>query len=220
MRTRLLLAGALALSGCHGTTPPINGSPERGISAVLIGGKITLPTGPTRNGKMWIDLEGEEERGRDTIPEIYRLIVRPQQALMYQVEPGLYHFAPARTMIGTSSPYVSVKIEGRTYRVPFPKDILRRAAIDVKPAKIVSLGILEASLEKALPGRKPVLRVKLNDSVQARRDLVQDMIHNMMDPNTPSPVRESAVDWTRALDQTLGELTAESVRPAPFRKGP
>jgi len=28
------------------------------------------------------------------------------------------------------------------------------------------------------------------------------------------------VDWTRALDQTLEELAAESARPAPYRPGP
>lgn len=216
----LLAAGAFAAAGCEGTTPPINGSPERGISAVVIGGKIVLPTGETRSGKMWIDLEAEENKDERAAPEIYRLIARPQRTLMYQVEPGVYHYAPARSVFGFSEATLSVKTEGHTFHVPFPRDILRRPAIKIRPAKIVALGVLEATLTPAMPGRKQAMKVRLDDTVATRRKIVQDLIHDMMDPNTPAPVRESAVAWTGALDQTLEDLAAEAVRAAPYKAGP
>ncbi len=218
--TGALAAGFLGLSACQGTTPPINGAPEQGISAVVLGGKITLPSGETSNGKLWIDFEGEEGKNDATVPEVYRLVARPQQPLLYRVEPGTYHYAPPRGVFGGTEAYFTVTAEGRSFRVPFPRDILRRAPIRVRSTKIVSLGVLEATFTPALPGRQPTLRVRLDDSVGTRRKLIEELIHAMMDPNAAPAVRESTVDWTRALDQTLEELAAESARPAPYRPGP
>jgi hypothetical protein len=214
------LAAPAALSGCMGTSPDTYGSPDRGISAVVIGGKIVLPSGETSSGKMWLDFEGENPKDDRVSPELYRLTVRPQQSLLYQVEPGTYHYAPARSVFGFTEPTLTVKAAGHTYHAAFPRDILRRFPIVVKPTKIVSLGVLEAVLSPALPGRQPTLKVRLDDSVATRRKIIQDLIHNMMDPNTPTPMRESAVAWTRALDQTLEDLTSEALRAAPYKPGP
>ena len=42
----------LALAGCSGTAPRLNGLPEQGMSAVIIGGRFILPTGETKNGRI------------------------------------------------------------------------------------------------------------------------------------------------------------------------
>lgn len=196
------------LSGCMGTVPTLNGEPEQGISSVIIGGRVITPLGETRSAKLWINLE--TDGGRDA--EVYRLPVRPQEALLYQVEPGVYHVAPTRNLLGWSQPVLKITVEGRAYKVPFPRELLRKGSLDIKPTKIVPIGVLDVVVEKALPGRPPIVRMSLDDSVDARRGLVQQLIRAMMDPNAPADMRRSAIAWTRALDQTLVEVLAEPPR--------
>lgn len=202
------LLALLLLSGCRGTVPSLNGEPEQGIASVIIGGRIVTSAGETASGKMWLNLE--TDGGRDA--EVYRLPIRPQQALLYQVEPGVYHIAPTRSVFGLSQANLTVKVEGHTYKVPFPRELLRKGAIQIKPTKIVPLGVLVAEVQKPLPGRRPVVKLRLDDGVPARRGLVQTLIRAMMDPNAPNAQRMSAIAWTRALDQTLIEVLAEPER--------
>lgn len=213
MRNSLALAAAAALgaglAGCRGTIPELHGTPEAGISSVVIGGRIVLPTGETSSGRLHLNLE-MEGGGREA--EVYRLPVVPQRSLLYQVEPGVYRLAPTRNLLGFHQARLKVRIEGHTYRVPFPKEILRKPVVDIKPAKIVSLGVLEARVTSTGPGKPPLVRVRLDDSVEARRLIVQDLIRNMMDPRASRDLRESAISWTRALDQTLNELLSERQR--------
>ncbi len=217
MRSALILAAAaLALAGCRGTVPTLNGDPEQGISSVIIGGRIVTSSGETRSGRMWLDLE--TDGGREA--EIYRLPIKPQQALLYQVEPGTYHVAPTRNLFGFSQSLLKVRVEGHTYRVPFPRELLRKGAIVVKPTKIVPLGVLVAEVQQPLPGRRPVVQLRLDDSVAARRDLVQTLIRAMMDPNAPADMRMSAISWTRALDQTLVDVLAEPEREPLYKTAP
>lgn len=219
MKTLGLLApalGALLLCSCRGTVPNVDGNPEEGISSIVIGGRIVTSSGETASGKMWINFEtdGGEQA------QIYRLPVRPQQALLYQVEPGVYHIAPTRNLFGFAQPTLTVKALGRTFRVPFPRDLLRKSDIEVKPTKIVPLGILEAVVETPLPGRPATMRMRLDDSMEARRDLLQSLIHAMMDPNAPTSVRMSAISWTRALDQSLVDVLAEPQRAPLYKAAP
>jgi len=51
--------------------------------------------------------------------------------------------------------------------------------------------------------------VRLDDSTQARRNVVQSTIRDMMDPRKSTEVRESSIAWSRALQNSLMELLAE-----------
>jgi len=202
----LALVGALA--ACRGTVPERNGQPERDISAILIGGRMILPSGETRNGIAYVDLETDGgERA-----EVYRLPVRGGENVLYLVEPGTYRLAPTRSLFGFYQPQMKVVIEGRAYRVPFPREILRLDPYKIQPKKIVTLGVLEARVLPALPGRRPELRVRLDDSVAARRKVVQDMVREMMDPARPLDARDSAIAWSRALQNSLLDILSEEDR--------
>ena len=58
MRATLPLTLGLALAGCSGTAPRLNGLPEQGMSAVIIGGRFILPTGETKTATL------HQHRGR------------------------------------------------------------------------------------------------------------------------------------------------------------
>lgn len=205
MRRPLLAACVLALAACRGSVPERNAPPEQAISAILIGCKTILPSGETRNGRIVANFESEG--GRQA--EVYRLPLKGGENYLYLIEPGTYRLAPTRSIFGFYQPTMKVVIEGRAYVLPFPRDLLRQHAYEIKPGKITAMGSLEATVMPALPGQKPTIRVRLDDSTQARRDVVQNTIRDMMDPRKPSEVRESSIAWSRALQNSLMELLAE-----------
>ncbi|MCM2304679.1 MAG: hypothetical protein NDJ72_08245 [Elusimicrobia bacterium] len=205
MKRAALLAGILLAAACRGTVPERNAPPEQAISAILIGCKTVLPSGETRNGRIVVNFESEG--GRQA--EVYRLPVKSGENYLYLIEPGTYRIAPTRSIFGFYQPIMNVVIEGRTYSLPFPRDLLRQHAYEIKPGKITSMGSLEATVMPALPGQKPTIRVRLDDSPQARRNVVQSTIRDMMDPRKSTDVRESALAWSRALQISLMDLLAE-----------
>jgi hypothetical protein len=205
MKRAALLAAALGLAACRGTVPDRDARPEQAISAVVIGARLILPSGETRNGYTAVNFETD---GGDRA-EVYRLPVEGGDNALYLIEPGTYRFAPTRSIFGFYQPIMTVVIEGRTYRLPFPRDIQRLDAYTIKPTKILALGIVEARVLPALPGRKPEIRVRLDDSVMARRKIVQDMVHEMMDPTRSLDARENAISWSRALQNSLQDILSE-----------
>lgn len=206
MTMRLLISAAvLLLAACRGTVPERNAPPEQAISAILIGCKTVLPSGETRNGRIVTNFESEG--GRQA--EVYRLPLSGGENYLFLIEPGTYRIAPTRSMFGFYQPTMRVVIEGRTYSLPYPRDLLRQHAYEIKPGKITPMGSLEAVVMPALPGQKPTIRVRLDDSTQARRNVVQSAIRDMMDPRKPLEVRESSIAWSRALQNSLMELLAE-----------
>lgn len=214
MRTAFILAClAAGFGACRGSVPPREGRPEPGKSAVLIGGRLILPSGQSYTGSLAINLEGEGTR----LVETYRLPVSLKRTLLYQIEPGLYRLRPTRSIWGGHQPELRVEIEGVEYRVPFPREIMRKDAIEVKHGKAVAIGVLEARLSPALPGQESSVKVRLDDSVEARRDMVEKLIREMMDPQTPTAVREHAISWSRALERALIELAAETERPKLYK---
>lgn len=216
MRNAVFAAAlSLACLACRGTAPGVNGRPEDGVASVIIAGKIILPDGEAKSGGITINLEGDGE-GADS----YRLKVLPRQAQLFQVEPGTYRLSPTRSLLGTHQASLKIRIEGRTYRVPFPREILRANAVTIKPRKIAALGVLEARLSKALPGRPARIDLRLDDSVDARRNLVEGLIRSMMDPDVSVEKRENAISWIRALDQSLLDLLSESERKPLYKLAP
>lgn len=213
---RVLPLALLALAGCSGTVPERNAPPEQAISAIMLGCKLVLPSGETRNGSLALNFESEG--GRQA--EVYRVPLKGGENYLYLVEPGVYRLTPTRSVFGFYQKDMKVVIEGRTYRLPFPREILRQHAYDIKPSKIVSLGIVEAKVQNALPGQAAQIRVRLDDSVQARRNVVQSTIRDMMDPRRASDVRESAIAWTRALQNSLMDLLAEEEQRQTYKPAP
>jgi hypothetical protein len=205
MKRPLLLAGILLAAACRGSVPDRNAPPEQAISAILIDCKTILPSGETRNGRIIVNFESEG--GRQA--EVYRLPLSGGENYLYLIEPGTYRIAPTRSIFGFYQPNMKVVIEGRSYTLPFPRDLLRQHAYEIKPGKITALGSLEAKVMPALPGQKPTIRVRLDDSPQARRNVVQSSIRDMMDPRKSTEVRESTIAWSRALQNNLMELLAE-----------
>ncbi|MFI5347150.1 MAG: hypothetical protein ACHQ51_12325 [Elusimicrobiota bacterium] len=213
MKLALLAAALLLLPGCRGTVPPRDAPPEQSIAAILIGGRMILPTGESRNAYTVVNFESEGgEAG-----EVYRLPIKGGENALYLVEPGTYRILPTRSLIGYYQEMMKVVIEGRTYRLPFPRELLRLEPYKVKASKIVTLGVVEARVLPALPGRKPEIRVRLDDSAATRRAVVQDMIREMMDPNRPIDARQSAISWSRALQNSLLDILSEQEK-APMYK--
>jgi hypothetical protein len=205
MKKAILVAAALGLAACSGTVPERDAPPEQAISAIVIGARMILPSGETRNGYTAVNFE----TGGGSRAEVYRLPVQGGENFLYLIEPGTYRLAPTRSIFGFYQPTMTVVIEGRRYRLPFPRDIQRLDAYTIKPSKILAMGIIEARVLPALPGRPPEVRVRLDDSVLARRKVVQDTIRNMMDPTRTLDSRESAISWSRGLQNSLQDILAE-----------
>lgn len=203
---RFLPLALLLLGACSGTAPRLQGLPEQGISAVIIAGRLTLPAGSAKSGRLFINLEGTDGG------EVYRLPVAQGLSLLYQVEPGLYRVSPTRSFFGRHQENLAVRIEGKTYSAPFPREILRKSTLDIKPRKVLAIGIVEATVTEGLGGQPPTVRLRLDDGVDARRKLVQDVVRDMMDPAAPPEARESAIAWSRALQNSLLEVLAETER--------
>ncbi len=216
MKRASLLAAALALAACRGTVPDRDAPPEQSISAIVIGCRMILPSGETRRGRTAVNFETDG----GSRAEVYRLPVSGGENFLYLIEPGTYRLAPTRSFFGFYQPVMKVVIEGRTYKLPFPRELLRLDAFTIKPSKILALGVLEARVLPALPGRRPEIRVRLDDSVAARRSVVQDMIHEMMDPTRGLETRESAISWSRGLQNSLLDILAENDRRPMFKPAP
>jgi len=213
MKTALLLASALALAACRGTVPPRDAPPEQSIAAILIGGRMILPSGESRSASTFVNFESEGgEAG-----EVYRLPIKAGRNFLYLVEPGTYRILPTRSLIGYYQDTMKVVIEGRTYRLPFPRELLRLDPYKVKSSKIVTVGVIEVRVMPALPGRKPEVRVRLDDSVATRRAIVQDMIREMMDPTRGLDARASAISWSRALQNSLLDILSEQQKPLTYK---
>jgi hypothetical protein len=216
MKKASLLAATLALAACRGTVPDRDAAPEQSISAIVIGGRMVLPSGETRHGATFVNFESDG----GARAEVYRLPISGGEDSLYLIEPGTYRLAPTRSFLGFYQPTMKVVIEGRTYKLPFPREILRLDAYTIKPSKILALGVLEAKVLPALPGRKPEIQVRLDDSVAARRKVVQELIHLMMDPAQTLDTRESAVSWSRALQNSLMEILSEEDRRPLYKPAP
>jgi len=215
----LLVCGAAALlsAGCSGSMPLRSGRPEEGIAAVILGARFTTPAGETQSGVLYVNLEGEEGR----LAEVYRVPILPHQTLLYQIEPDIYRLSVTRSWLGFPQPTLKVRIAGRTYRMPFPREVLRKAPLNIKGKKVFPIGVFEVQLQQALPGQTPQVKISIDDSIPTRRQLVQDIIHQMMDPNVHPDDRERAIAWSRALQNALLDILAEAeTERAPLFKTP
>src|SRR5689334_3913449 len=111
MKRLIPLVVAAAVGACSGTVPDRNAPPEQAISAVLVGLRLVLPTGETRNGRTTINFESEG--GRQA--EVYKLPLSGEESALYLVEPGVYRLAPTRSLFGSFQQQMRVIIEDREY---------------------------------------------------------------------------------------------------------
>ncbi len=190
------------LAACRGTRPVRFGESKFGFSSLIVRGRIVTPTGEITTGKMSLNLESDEA-------ERYRVPFEPGRTVVWRIEPDLYRVHPTRNIFGSVQRDLSVQIAGRNFRVPFPRHILRKEELDVKPTWMVPIGILEAKLFPIQKGKPPKIIVTLDDSVATRRKLIQEVIDMMVDPTVPIKIRSSAISWTRALQNALLEMLGE-----------
>jgi hypothetical protein len=201
-----------ALAGCRGVAPVYFGEAIPNVSAVLTRARITLPTGETKEGGLTLNLESQDDR--------YRLPFLAKRTSLLRVEPGIYRIVPPRSLFGSVLPQLSVRVEGKTYWTQFPREMLRIETVEVKPARIVALGVLEIKLLPASRKETQKMVIHFDRGVETRRKLVQDVISSMMDPKAPPEARESAVTWTRALEQALAKLQAEAQEGPAIKRAP
>jgi len=202
MGRAVVLSSLLLACGCRGTMPEHFGEARLGFGAVLIRGRFILPTGEDRRG--WVTLNLESETG-----ERYRLRFQAGETSLLMVEPDLYRLHPARNPFGFVKNTLTVRLGHDAWRVPFPREILRKAPLDVKPTRLVPIGVLEVRFVPIKKGEAGKILIHLDDSVSARRGLVEEMVNKMMDPKADIDVRRSAISWTRALEQALVLLQSE-----------
>ncbi|MFA5139794.1 MAG: hypothetical protein WC728_11240 [Elusimicrobiota bacterium] len=200
-RTAVLFSLLLGC-GCRGTLPERFGEARLGFGAVLIRGRFILPTGEDRRG--WVTLNLESETG-----ERYRLRFQAGETSLLMVEPDFYRLHPARNPFGFVKNTLTVRLGRDAWRVPFPRDILRKAPLDVKPTRLVPIGVLEVRFLPIKKGEMGKIVIHLDDSVAARRGLVEEMVTKMMDSKAPIETRRSAISWVRALEQALVLIQGE-----------
>jgi len=210
------LAAVLLLAGCRGTVPDREAPPEHGIAAILIGARMRTPDGEARDGLAVLGFETKKQ-GQDA--EVYRLPVHAGDVLLFRVEPGTYGLAPTRTLFGASEPVMRVRVDDRVYRLPFPRELMR-PTYEAIPHKVAVLGVIETQVLPALPGQAPQVRVRLDDSPETRRELVQRLIRDMMDPRVPADQRNSAISWSHALQDSLIHVLAEQQKHPLYEPAP
>jgi hypothetical protein len=202
------------LAGCRGSAPVYYGEASLGFSAIIIRARIVTPTGETTDGQIALNFESDDGEER------YRIDFLPGQTSLLRVEPSTYRLCAPRSFLGFPQPRVRVRIDRRTYAVPFPRELLRMDSIPIKPARIVPLGVIEARLISAERGERPKVVLRFDHGVAARRALIEDIIGKMMDTKVPSEIRNRATSWTRALEQALVKIQGEAEPPPAFKPFP
>jgi len=199
-------AALLALSACRGTIPVAQDEPHPGMAAVVIGGEFQDPNGPTSRGSAVIGLESRDG-------QIYRLPAEAGQTFLYQIEPGIYHLAPVRSVFGAPEKFLSADIDGQEYRTPFPQELINEGEFTARSSQITVLGILKVKLSPRLPGRGPILSATLDDFVKDKRALVQNLIQSMMNPAVSPELRQNTQAWLNSLQKILISLAAQPQTP-------
>jgi len=203
---------ACMVAGCQGSAPARNGAATSiSNSAVLVRARLSLPSGELHSGFIDFDIESDVRN--------YRLRALPETTL-YVVEPGAYRFSPVRGLFGKVKDELRLDFNGRTHTIAFPLSLLRHNSIVVKPHRIVSIGIVEAKLERVSGSLEPKVSFSLVEDRTTQKSLVEDMIHKMMDKNVEPEMRETAVAWSRALQEAMVQLQEVQDASPTFKPGP
>ncbi|MBI4346719.1 MAG: hypothetical protein HY553_07675 [Elusimicrobia bacterium] len=195
--------------GCQGSIPPSRGDGRFGYGAILVRGICKTPAGETRRARLALNFESDDHR--------YIIPFTAGMTSLYVVPAGTYRLMPLRGPFGITERTLGIVIENRALRVPFPRDVLRKDVFVVKREHVVPIGILEVEAEREPGERRMKVKVRLDDSRNARRRLVQDKIASMMDARVPADQREEAVNWTAALDQALVTVESDPDIRAPYK---
>lgn len=203
MRIAILSSAMALLCACQGRVPIHSGGTDAGRSAVLVGGRVVLPSGPVQEGRIAINLESELSP-----PEIYRLIIDPASPTLYRMEPGDYRLRPTRNLFGRRLETVTFRLKGKTHLPRFPASLQHRKPFEFKTGEVVALGIVDIRISRAMEGGQPYVSVSLDDSLAARREITQQAIRRLGDPRAPASVRNYLFSWSNALEKSLMEMTA------------
>lgn len=210
MKRLLLPALLLSLAACRGTYATRYGDSKFGFAGVIIRGRILTPAGEMPDGRLALNLKGDVEE--------YRLKFVPGETTLFRVEPDVYRLHPTRNLLGFVQKRLKVEIAGRVFSVPFPREILRKEAVEARPTHLIPLGVLEAKLLPVEKGKRPQVVVSFDDSLQARRSLIEDVIEKMIDPEVSVETRFAATSWARALENALLAIQSEERGGAAYKK--
>lgn len=204
MRTSLVLLAAAALAACRGSVPRRDVPREAAHAAVLGGARVLVDGVEAADGSVSVNLESEDSG------EAYRLALTAGPATPLLVEPGTYRWSPVRSLLGFRRAYLEVSAGGRRWRAPFPEGMSAAAPLRLASGGIVSLGVVEARVGLGGDASSPAEPLaRLDDGPEARRGLVQGAVRAMMDPSRPEAARESAISWSRALEEELMRVAAK-----------
>jgi len=195
-----LLSAALLLAGCSGTIPQINEAQRPGKAAVVASSQIEIEGGPARSGTLTLGLRGEEENSGI----FYRLVLPANKTSFYEIEPGTYRLSAPLSFFGFSSNKLNFSANGQSYWAPWPQILSDKGLMVIRPGEVLSIGVLKAALWTAPPSSS----VSLDNSVQSRRALVQDVIKEM-DPTSTDDIREMSLSWMDALQSALTGILSD-----------
>lgn len=205
MKALRLIPIVVLLGACQGSVPIHSGGPDAGMGAVLAAGRIFLPSGPIRSGKIAVNLESDSNP-----PQIYRLIISPERPTLYRIEPGVYRLRPTRNLFGAGLETLTVRLGGQTYLPRFPASLEHRRPFQIKTGEVLALGVMEARLSRSLEGGSPYVSLSLDDSLLSRRRITEQVIRDMMEPSAPAAVKNYIISWAGALQKSLVEMSAFS----------
>ena len=197
---------AVALCGCSGSVPTQRddneGSSE--LSAVLIRGRLTTPSGELRAGKLFLNLESDKQK--------YRLTVYAKQTTLYQVQPGRYHLAPTRTVLGSQEKNVRLEINGKQINLSFPEDMAEHDPIVLKTGRVVPIGIVDVRFSPSQDPNKASVTVSLDDTQETCTTMLQAMIQWIMGPEISDTEREPLMMWAQPMERALMESQGSQSR--------
>ncbi len=197
----------LLLTGCRGSAPLTGKLPSSGMAGYAMAVRVTLPNGAqSSSARAYLNLEEPEG------PERYKIELLAGRAFFAQVEPGIYHLEAVRNPFGWSKQRIKIHLFGRDYEAPIPQAMRDMPSFELSSGEVLPAGRLDVTVSTTASGGR-LVGVSWNTSRDARREIIERLIHAMTDPSSSEDLRETVVPWMNALEQALNRLYAEPLGP-------
>ena len=197
----------MLLTACRGSAPLTGKLPSSGLSGFAMALRVTLPNGAqSTSARAYLNLEEPEGSER------YTLRLLGGRAFFAQVEPGIYKLQPARNVFGWSKGHIEIHLLGQDYEAVMPEALNTMSSFELSSGQVLPVGRLDVTVSTAASGGK-ALQVAWNTSRDARREIIEHLIHAMTDPAMTERLRETVVPWMEALEQALNLIYAEPLGP-------